>query len=40
LWGAVGLTATDGVAVSVAYGLIVLVGSLPGAAVLALGRRA
>jgi glycosyltransferase 2 family protein len=40
LWGAVGLTATDGVAVSVAYGLIVLVGSFPGAAILALGRRA
>ena len=40
LWGAVGLTATDGVAISVAYGLIVLVGSFPGAAILALGRRA
>ncbi len=39
LWGAVGLTAADGVTVSVAYGLIVLVGSLPGAAVLAMGRR-
>lgn len=39
LWGAVGLTAADGVTVSVAYGLIVLVGSLPGAAVLAVGRR-
>ncbi|HIE94604.1 MAG TPA: flippase-like domain-containing protein [Acidobacteria bacterium] len=39
LWGAVGLTAADGVTVSVAYGLIVLVGSLPGAAVLASGRR-
>ena len=31
LWGAVGLTAADGVVVSVAYGLLVLVGSLPGA---------
>jgi uncharacterized membrane protein YbhN (UPF0104 family) len=39
LWGAVGLTAADGVTVSVAYGLIVFVGSLPGAAVLAMGRR-
>jgi len=39
LWGAVGLTATDGVTVSVAYGLIVLVGSLPGAAMLVVARR-
>ncbi len=39
LWGAVGLTAADGVTVSVAYGVIVLVGSLPGALVLALARR-
>ncbi len=31
LWGAVGLTVADGVVVSVAYGLLVLVGSLPGA---------
>ena len=30
LWGAVGLTVADGVVVSVAYGLLVLVGSLPG----------
>lgn len=30
LWHAVGLTAADGVAVSVAYGLLVLVSSLPG----------
>ena len=30
LWGAVGLTAADGVVVSVAYGLVVLIGSLPG----------
>jgi len=39
LWGAVGLTAADGITISVAYGVIVLVGSLPGAAVLAMGRR-
>ena len=31
LWGAVGLTAAAGVLVSVAYGLLVLIGSLPGA---------
>ena len=31
LWGAVGLTAADGVLVSVTYGLVVLIGSLPGA---------
>ena len=31
LWGAVGLTAADGVLVSLAYGLLVLIGSLPGA---------
>ena len=31
LWAAVGLTAADGVVVSVAYGLLVLIGSLPGA---------
>jgi len=34
LWGAVGLTVADGVVVSVAYGLLVLIGSLPGAAFL------
>ena len=34
LWGAVGLTPEDGVAISVAYGAIVLVGTLPGALVL------
>ena len=34
LWGAVGLTAGDGVVVSVAYGLLVLLGSLPGAGLL------
>ena len=31
LWGAVGLTVADGVVVSVAYGLLVLLCSLPGA---------
>lgn len=36
LWNAAGLTAADGVAVSVSYGLLVLVSSLPGAAVLGL----
>lgn len=36
LWSAAGLTAADGVAVSVSYGLIVLVSSLPGAVVLGL----
>lgn len=34
LWSAVGLTAEDGVAISAAYGLIVLVSTLPGAIVL------
>ena len=34
LWGGVGLTAADGVVVSVAYGLLVLLGSLPGAVIL------
>lgn len=36
LWSAAGLTASDGVAVSVSYGLLVLVSSLPGAVVLGL----
>lgn len=40
LWGFVGLPAADGVAVSVAYGLLVFVTSLPGAAVLVLRPRA
>lgn len=43
LWRAVGLTAMDGVAISAAYGLLVLISSLPGAFVLlsaARGRRA
>lgn len=33
LWSVLGLTAADGVAISVSYGLIVLVSSLPGALV-------
>jgi len=36
LWSAAGLSPTDGVAVSVSYGLIVLVSSVPGAVVLGL----
>jgi len=34
LWGAVGLTPEDGVAISVAYGLLVLASTAPGAIVL------
>lgn len=34
LWSSVGLTAVDGVVVSVGYGVLVLLGSLPGALVL------
>ncbi|MDE0897948.1 MAG: lysylphosphatidylglycerol synthase transmembrane domain-containing protein [Longimicrobiales bacterium] len=34
LWGASGLSPEDGVSISVAYGLLVLLSSLPGAAVL------
>ena len=34
LWGAAGLPVADGVAISVAYGLLVLVSSLPGAVIL------
>ncbi len=34
LWGAVGLTMVDGVAISAAYGILVLLSSLPGALVL------
>ena len=33
-WGAVGLTPVDGVAISAAYGILVLLSSLPGALVL------
>ena len=39
LWSAVGLTAADGVVVSVAYGLLVLIGSLPGALFLMVSGR-
>lgn len=39
LWGVAGLTAADGVAVSVAYGLLVLAGSAPGAVFLVAGLR-
>jgi glycosyltransferase 2 family protein len=38
MWAAVGMSPAEGVAISVAYGVIVLMGTLPGAAVLALGR--
>jgi uncharacterized membrane protein YbhN (UPF0104 family) len=37
LWAAVGLGAADGVAISMAYGLIVLLGTLPGAYLIAFG---
>ena len=37
LWGMVGLTAEDGVVVSVAYGLIVLASTLPGGLVMLVG---
>jgi uncharacterized membrane protein YbhN (UPF0104 family) len=40
LWSAVGLTPEDGVAISAAYGLVVLVSTLPGAVVLLTSRRA
>jgi uncharacterized membrane protein YbhN (UPF0104 family) len=44
IWAAAGLNAADGVAISVAYGVLVLVSTLPGALVLVLdgirGRRA
>jgi len=36
LWGAVGLSAHDGVAISVVYGLLVLVATLPGAVIVVL----
>jgi uncharacterized membrane protein YbhN (UPF0104 family) len=39
LWGSVGLAPADGVAISVTYGLLVLLGSLPGAVVVAFRRR-
>ncbi len=37
-FGAAGLTATEGVATAVVYGALVLVASLPGAAVLVVRR--
>ena len=37
LWGAAGLTVVDGVSISVAYGLLVLLSTLPGGLVLVLG---
>jgi hypothetical protein len=40
LWHSVGLTPADGVAVSVAYGVLVLVSSLPGALLLGVSPRA
>ncbi|MDX1567001.1 MAG: lysylphosphatidylglycerol synthase transmembrane domain-containing protein [Longimicrobiales bacterium] len=39
LWAAVGLSATEGTAASVMYGLLVLVSSLPGVLVLLVQRR-
>lgn len=39
LWSAVGLTALDGVAISAAYGMLVLLSSLPGALVLLRARQ-
>ena len=36
LWGAVGLTAVDGVAISVGYGFLALFSSLPGSVILAI----
>ena len=40
VWAFVGMSAAEGVAISVAYGVIVAMGTLPGAAVLALGGYA
>jgi uncharacterized membrane protein YbhN (UPF0104 family) len=39
LWGAAGLTVVDGVAISAAYGLLVLLSSLPGAVILMISGR-
>jgi len=39
LWGAAGLLASDGVILSIAYGVLVLVSSLPGGIVLLRARR-
>ena len=38
IWGAAGLTSEDGVVISIAYGLLVLVSSVPGCVVLMRGR--
>ena len=40
LWGVAGLAAVDGVSISVAYGILVLLSTLPGGLVLALGSAA
>ena len=37
LWGIVGLTSVDGVAISITYGFLVLLSTLPGMVVLVLG---
>jgi len=37
LWGVVGLTSVDGVAISVAYGLLVLLSTVPGGVILIFG---
>jgi len=39
LWATVGLPAVEGAAISAAYGLVILISSLPGAGVLIIGRR-
>ena len=39
LWAAAGLSAVEGVAISAAYGLLILISSLPGAGVLLVGLR-
>ena len=39
LWAAAGLSAVEGAAISAAYGLIILISSLPGAGVLLAGLR-
>jgi len=39
LWGAAGLLASEGVVLSMAYGVLVLVSSLPGGIVLLRARR-
>ncbi len=39
VWAAVGLTAVDGVAISAAYGVVVLISTLPGGLVLLISNR-